>query len=120
MSGHITSIITGGEDLYEQKRYEEAIAQFNEAIRLDPQLTNAYYKRGNAYDDLGQYERAIQDYDEAIRLDPQYADAYANRAIAHTILGEEVAAQKNLARAVELGVDQRILEDAIERAKSLR
>ena len=102
------------------EQYKRAIQDYAEAIRLDPQNASAYNNRGSAYDDLGQYERAIQDYDEAIRLDPQYADAYANRAIAHTILGEEVAAQKNLARAVELGVDQRILEDAIERAKSLR
>ena len=69
---------------------------------------------------LREPQRAIQDLDEAIRLDPRFAQAYANRAIAHTLLGEDVAAQKDIARAVEMGFDQRLVEDAIERVRSQR
>ncbi|MFC2002728.1 tetratricopeptide repeat protein, partial [Chloroflexota bacterium] len=60
-----------GVELQEQERLEEAIGEYGEAIRLNPQLTEAYNNRGNAYADLGQFERAIQDYGEAIRLNPQ-------------------------------------------------
>ena len=77
-----------GAALQEQGRPEEAIAEYDEAIRLDPQLAKAYYNRTFAYDDLGQYQRAIEDYDEAIRLDPQLAEAYANRGFAYTNLGQ--------------------------------
>lgn len=55
-----------GVELQEQGRLEEAIAEYDEAIRLDPQDAVVYYNRGFAYDDLGQHQRAIQDYDEAI------------------------------------------------------
>ena len=61
----------------------EVIVEYNEAIKLDPQLAVAYINRGNAYDNLGQSERAIQDYDEAIRLDPQDTFAYINRGVAY-------------------------------------
>src|ERR1700736_2539625 len=54
---------------------DHAIADYDEAIRLDPKFVNAYYRRGNSYYSKGDYDRAIADYDEAIRLDPKYANA---------------------------------------------
>ena len=41
-------------------RLEEAIAEYGEAIRLDPGSASAFYiNRGNAYNELGQFQRAI-------------------------------------------------------------
>ena len=51
------------------------------------------------------YERAIQDYDEAIRLDPQDALAYAGRAAAYEDLGQQELADRDFAKAKELGVE---------------
>ena len=65
-------------------QHQRAIEDYDEVIRLDPQLALASYNRGSAYDDLGQYQRGSQDYDEAIRLDP-HADAYADRASSYTL-----------------------------------
>jgi Flp pilus assembly protein TadD len=59
-----------------------AIADYNEAIRLDPHLTSAYNNRGNAWNAKKEYDKAIADYDEAIRLDPKFALANNNRGIA--------------------------------------
>ena len=50
--------------------HENAIADYNEAIRLDPKIAEAYNNRGNAWRNKGDYDRAIADYNEAIRLDP--------------------------------------------------
>ena len=50
-----------GADLQEQGRLEEAIAEYDEAIRLDPQYSAAYNNRGAAYLDLGWHRRAIED-----------------------------------------------------------
>lgn len=67
---------------------EQAIEYLNEAIKLRPDLAEAYNNRGNAYSDLKQYEQAIDDYNEAIRLKPGYAHAYYNRALTYGELGQ--------------------------------
>lgn len=59
-----------------------AIADFNEALRLNPQQAESYYGRGNAYFQTGDYERAIKDYSQAITMKPQYTNAYFNRGMA--------------------------------------
>ena len=48
-----------GVELRERGRFEDAIAEYNEAIRLDPSLAITYSNRGDAFADLGQLERAI-------------------------------------------------------------
>ena len=58
---------------------QKAIEYLNEAIKLKPDLAEAYNNRANAYTELKQYDRAIEDYNEAIRLKPNYAHAYYNR-----------------------------------------
>jgi tetratricopeptide (TPR) repeat protein len=68
---------------YFRGNYDQAIADYTEAIRLNPQYATAYYNRGSAYRDKNDYDRAITDYTEAIRLNPQYAIAYNNRGVAY-------------------------------------
>jgi len=86
-------------------QYEQAIQDYDEAIRLDPQDADAYYNRGVAYYYLDQHERAIQNYDEAIRLDPQYAYGYYARGVAYEALGKTIEAERDFAKAKELGVE---------------
>jgi tetratricopeptide (TPR) repeat protein len=58
---------------------DRAIADFNQAIRLDPKSALTFKNRGDAYTNKGGYDRAIADYSEAIRLDPNNALAFCNR-----------------------------------------
>lgn len=53
--------------------YDEAIADFTEAIRLSP-AASYYADRGRAKAGKGQYRAAIKDYDEAIKLNPDNID----------------------------------------------
>ena len=53
-----------------------AIADFNKAIQLDPNLAGAYNNRGVVYSETGKYKPAIADFNKAIQLDPNLADAY--------------------------------------------
>lgn len=69
-------------------RYEEAIADLNEGIRLDPRRATAYNARGFAWFKLRQLRRALDDFDRAIELDPKYANAYRNRAAARQAAGD--------------------------------
>ena len=69
---------------------DRAIADFSEAIRLDPKDAHAYNNRGSAYENKGDHDRAITDYDEAIRLDPKYALAYNNRCWSRALIGRDL------------------------------
>jgi tetratricopeptide (TPR) repeat protein len=59
--------------------YDRAIADYNEAIRLNPKHDNAYVGRGNSYNGKREYDHAIADYNEAIRLNPNFILAYNGR-----------------------------------------
>ena len=72
-----------GVELQEEGRLQAAIAEYDEAIRLDPELALAYINLGAAYDGLGQHERAIQDYDEAILLYPPPRESGSPRCTSH-------------------------------------
>src|SRR6266487_5269251 len=64
------------EMLYGRGFYEEALAFYEEALRLDPNDTDSYIGKGDALYKLGRYEEALAFYEEALRLDPNNVDAY--------------------------------------------
>ncbi len=67
---------------WEKHELDIALADYNEAIRLDPNEASVYNSRGVAWRAKQEYDKAIADYSEAIRLDPTYALAYCNRGFA--------------------------------------
>src|SRR5260221_725568 len=50
-----------------QQRFDQAIVDFNEALRVDPTYKRSYNSRGNAWKGKGELDLAIADYNEAIR-----------------------------------------------------
>ena len=56
-----------------------AIADYTEAIRLDPHDAAAYLNRGRAWNIKKEHDKAMADYTEGIRLDPQNVRAYLLR-----------------------------------------
>lgn len=80
-----------------------AIADFDQAIVLDPNYAHAYYNRGNAYgDDKGDSSRAIADFSETIRLNPNLVAAYFNRARAYLYSGDSAKALADMDHAAGL------------------
>jgi tetratricopeptide (TPR) repeat protein len=67
--------------------YDGAIADYTEAIRLQPNYADAFINRGIAYDSVKQYDKALSDLNEAIRLKPDFAYAYNGRGQAFYYLG---------------------------------
>src|SRR5262249_38412941 len=62
---------TGGAACRSKGNLDQAIADYDMAIRVDPKNAPAYYNRGLAYGRRHDLDRAIADFDEAIRLDPK-------------------------------------------------
>jgi tetratricopeptide (TPR) repeat protein len=73
---------------YRKGDTDRAIADFTEAIRLDPKNATTHNKRGVAYHRKGDMDRAIADFTEAIRLDPKLAYAYNGRGDAYREKGD--------------------------------
>jgi tetratricopeptide (TPR) repeat protein len=69
--------------------HERAIADCEQAIKLDPKRAPAYMGRGLVYEDKGDHDRAITDYGKAIELDPKLAFVYGLRAIAYAKKGDK-------------------------------
>lgn len=79
----------------------EALADYGEAIRLDPASSKAYFNRALLQGALGRLEAERADLDAAIHLDPAYAKAYAQRGL-QRLDAEPAEAVADLARALEL------------------
>ena len=65
-------------------RTDEAILQYEEALRLRPGYPEARNNLGNALESVGRTREAIAQYEEALRLEPNLAEAHYNlgRALA--------------------------------------
>jgi Tetratricopeptide repeat len=53
--------------------FDQAITDYDMAIRIKPAYASAFFNRGSIYRDKGRYDDAIADYDEAIRLKSDFA-----------------------------------------------
>jgi tetratricopeptide (TPR) repeat protein len=65
-----------GMALYQRGSTEEAMAQFREALRLDPDNAQAHTNLGNTLLREGYTEEAIAEYREAFKIDPAEAEAH--------------------------------------------
>jgi tetratricopeptide (TPR) repeat protein len=74
----------------------------DEAIRLNPRYSRAYYNRGGVYSAKADYAKAIADYDEAIRLNPRYEHAYYNRGLKYQNEGNYDKAIADYTEAIRL------------------
>jgi tetratricopeptide (TPR) repeat protein len=68
--------------------YDQALQDYEQAIRLNPNSASHYNNRGILYRMKHDYDRAIADYDEAIRLKSDFVAAFYNRALAYADKGD--------------------------------
>lgn len=64
-------------------RFQIAFESFNNAIKANPNFSNAYTNRGNIYRMQKKYDLAIKDYSKSIELNPQNMDVVYSRAKTH-------------------------------------
>ena len=84
-----TGFVNRGFSYHEKGEYDKAIADYTEAIRLNPNDNYAYtwrgrtYKqRGLSYDEKGEYDKAIADYNEYLKQYPNDNDVKEKLKIA--------------------------------------
>ena len=102
-AGDPMACLTRGSAKADVGLHEEAIAEYDEAIRLSGGIDGvAYHNRGASCLSLGRYEEAIADYDAAIRLDAMDAAAYAMRGFAKAEVGRTEEAIADYSESIRL------------------
>jgi tetratricopeptide (TPR) repeat protein len=66
-----TNAIKSGNQLYQQGKYEEAIAQYNLVVNNKEHAAELYFNLGNSYYQLHQVAPAIYNYEKALLLKPK-------------------------------------------------
>jgi predicted O-linked N-acetylglucosamine transferase (SPINDLY family) len=98
-------------------RREEAVAAYDQALRLRPAYALAHLNRGAALERLGRPEEALAAYDEALRVAPDFAQAHVNRgaALGRQCRFEEAIADYDRASAI----DPKLAEAHVNRGAAL-
>ncbi len=85
--------------------YDEAIEDINKAIKLYPELAEAYYNRANLMAISGKLPEAYDDYTRAIELDANMGEAYYNRGLVQIFMKDTRKGCMDLSKAGELGIE---------------
>ena len=79
-----------------------AIADYTQAITINPQDSKSYNNRGYAKAESGDKQGAIADFNQAIGIDPQVAITYVNRGAAKHDLGDKQGAIADYSQAIAI------------------
>ncbi|MFC9127779.1 tetratricopeptide repeat protein [Streptomyces sp. NPDC057099] len=91
-----------GDELRGAGAYAEALAEYDRAVALDPELAVAYRCRAGIRGDLGDHDAAIADLDRAVALEPGHAWYVALRGEHHRIARHDTEAIRDLSEAIRL------------------
>ena len=91
-----------GLQLYREKRYDEAVAQFTEALKLRPDFAQAANNLGFVYYRQQRYAEAARWLENTLKIDPSRAVAYLNLGDAYFHAGDKAKAKQAYATFLEL------------------
>jgi stage II sporulation protein D len=93
----------------DEKRYTEALADFDKALKLSDFMPEAYYFKGLIYYDIKRYDEAIEAFNACLREDGNFTTALYNLGLAYEKAGQPDRAISTLTRArSNLREDKRI------------
>lgn len=82
--------------------WEEAIASYNKALEIQPNLYEVWFNKGNVLSKLGRLEEAVFAYDKAIEIQPDVHEFWHNRGNALSNLGRWEESNTSYEKAREL------------------
>jgi len=85
-----------------QKKFQEAIADYSEALKIKSDDPNVYERRAYAEMQLKDYDKALHDYNEAIKHSPEEAKYYQVRALIYQNKGDFKAALADTEKTLKL------------------
>ena len=94
-----------GHAFHDQGRMDEAIAQLEKALEINPDDAEFHYNLGNAFLQQGHVDEAIARYQKALEINPNYAEAHNNLGDAFRQQGRMEEAIARYQKALEIKPD---------------
>jgi tetratricopeptide (TPR) repeat protein len=94
--------LKNGVEKHNAKDLEGAIKDYTKAIKLDKNLTNAYFNRGMCEQALKNYKDAYKDFELTTKLDPKLANAFYCKATVLVAQEKYKEAISDLDKTIEL------------------
>ena len=88
-----------------QTDFDGKIADYSEAIRLDPQYLEAYHNRMATYVNKGDWQQAILDSNYLLSLKPDFVSALTHRGLAYLRSGDLESAIVDFTKVIVLSPD---------------
>ncbi len=87
ISVNARAVLESGVNQIQNGKYKEAIESLTQAIKIDPNLGQAYYHRCSAYLQTSDYQQALADCNLALEQNSKNFEAHLNRGLIYYRLG---------------------------------
>lgn len=93
--------ISQGDAFLKAGKYEDALQSFTEAIKVDPDNFNTYYKRAGLYLLRGKHKQGLDDLGRTLERNPSFVQARLRRGKVRLQLGSFAEAEADLKRVLQ-------------------
>ncbi|WP_229310975.1 tetratricopeptide repeat protein [Larkinella soli] len=101
-AGNFEAFNSRGVAYFELKEYPNALLDYEQALKLNPEFYKPYYNRAKLKTAKGDTEGALKDFAEAIRRAPDTSDIYLDRGQLFATSGNLVSALSDFDKAIRL------------------
>ena len=105
---------------YREKKYDEAVKELEQAVKLDPRNATIVNNLGFTLYRFDKYEESLVWLHKAIEIDPQRSVAYANLADAYMKLGKTTEALQYYEKYAEMAPNSPSIEYVRKRIEELK
>lgn len=86
----------------QMEKFNDALTDFNAALRIRPNYGEAYLNRGAIFLTTGRFQNAVEDFDKGLGLLPDVVVAYNDRGFAHENMKNHTKARADYEQALAL------------------
>lgn len=104
--------------LRDQKKYDEAITHYQEAIKLAPKTLSSYINLANVYQySLKEEDKALEIYNQALKENDQAVEIYVLKGILYEEKKDKEKAKESYEAALKIQPQNKAAEVGLERVK---
>ena len=107
-----------GVAFFQRGKLDDALAQFQKAVELNPNYADAHTNLGIALLQKGQLDKAIEQHQTALKINPNFAIAHANLAVAFIRKGRIDDAIAEFQEALRLDANLSAVRETLEKLKA--